>query len=84
MCGKTRTGDWITCESCLERNRASSKKISRESKNQTINRYRDRCREEGICYGCGTYIGLGKYKTCPECRRKGRLANTRRLVKWKT
>jgi len=80
MCGKPRTGEWITCEACLEINRLSSSKISRQSKTLAINRYRDKCRKKGICYGCGREIGLGKYKKCAVCRERDRVAKARRYA----
>lgn len=77
ICGGKRTGGWIVCETCREKSRVYSKSMSPEARERTINRYRDRCRKRGICYGCGRYIGLGKYKRCEGCREKDRLAHSR-------
>jgi len=80
MCGKPRTGEWITCEACREKNRLRSKSLSPEAKQAAINRYRDRCRKGGICYGCGREVGLDKYKKCAVCREKDRVAKARRYA----
>ena len=80
MCGGKRTGDWIVCETCREKSRVYSKALTPEAKQKGINRYRKRCRKQGICYGCGSYIGLGKYKRCESCRGKDRDAHMRRYI----
>ncbi len=46
----------------------------------TLNRYRNKCRKDGICYGCGNYIGLGKYKRCASCREKDNKRKTKKYA----
>lgn len=82
MCGGLRTGEWITCEKCLAKARAyrKTKTRNRLKANRYANQFRNTCREEGICYGCGNYIGLGKYKKCERCREKDNKAKVEHYV----
>ncbi len=78
LCSGERTGEWIICEACREKSRARSRVLTREARQarqESIYRYRVRCRETGICYGCGRYIGLGQYKRCGACRERDRVAH---------
>ena len=81
ICGGKRTGDWITCITCREKSRLYSKALPPEVRQKSINRYRIKCRKRGICYGCGGYIGLGKYKRCEPCREKDRNAHMERYIR---
>lgn len=78
MCGRKRTGKWIICEACREKHRAYSKALTPEARMLVTNKYRRRCRRQGICYGCGRYVGFGRYKRCEACREKDRLAHAER------
>ena len=76
MCGGKRTGEWIICAVCLEKARDSrAKNRTLEGNRRTTNRYRAKCRKEGICYGCGREIGVGEYTRCPACRDKDRVSH---------
>lgn len=68
QCGGRRDDGWIQCSSCRERNREAQHKIPKEIKQGYVNKYRDRCRKNGICYACGAWIGVGKFKRCQNCR----------------
>ena len=79
-CGKKRIGEWITCVVCREKGRLRKQKkcsspTALKANREYINKYRKKCREEGICYGCGSYIGLGRYIRCVACRDKDRIAH---------
>ncbi len=80
QCGEERMGDWITCETCREKGRLRKQKkcslpATLKANREYINRYRKKCRKEGICYGCGNYIGLGGHTRCVACRDKDRIAH---------
>jgi len=81
ICGGKRTGEWIVCEACREKSRVKSKALMPEARRMSTNKYRARCRKGGICYGCGRWIGLGRYKRCEDCREKDRKAHKERYAR---
>jgi len=81
LCGGKRTGEWITCITCREKLVARAKarpEAKKETNRKAIIKYRIKCRKQGICYGCGRYVGLEGYKLCEGCRKKNRDASRRR------
>ncbi|KKN21393.1 hypothetical protein LCGC14_0925780 [marine sediment metagenome] len=79
-CGNKRTEGWIICITCREKSRVYRKTQPSGYSTKGNNKYRTKCRKEGICYGCGRYIGIGEYKRCVTCRKKDNEKNTKRYA----
>lgn len=72
VCGGGRTGIWIVCIECRDKCNERRRSLSLADKRGAINRYRARCRRNGICYGCGREV-LEDYKKCDVCRLKDKV-----------
>ena len=80
ICGGKRTGEWITCESCLAKHRVYQKTRPPGYSTKGINEYRKRCRKAGICYGCGVSLREDNHKKCEKCREKDNKRNAKRYA----
>ena len=81
QCGKNRSGDgYITCQACRDKGIAYRAVTARNpiKANRMTNRYRNKCKKNLICYGCGNYVGQGKFKRCSSCRAKSNVINKAR------
>lgn len=79
-CGKERDGTWIICNSCREYSRLRSRLLSPEERNASTRRYRDACRKNRICYGCGSALGGDPHIQCARCRGADRKRHMRAYV----
>ncbi len=84
QCGNVRDNEWITCSICREKCRKYSRGLTHEQRNASTNRYRKQCRENNICYRCGSSLRTDSHINCEKCREVRRInrmdADARRML----
>lgn len=72
-CGGARDSKWICCSICREKKRNQQHSLPLAKRNEIQKRYRDKCKRNRICYGCGSALGEDLHKRCSKCREADRL-----------
>ena len=81
-CGCNNDNGYILCDVCREKNRIRLLTVPRAIKNKNSFLFRERCRKDRICYGCGNALPEGDdHKKCPKCRGKDRIAKEEAYIK---